>query len=77
MEGNLEMKDVKLIINKLMSFIVMDGKHFVNEEEKKSYVQSYLNLFAKIINEPEDDHKKASKAAVMEHIFKDIEKYVR
>lgn len=75
LKENLEINDVKLVINRLMSFIVLDGKHFVTEEEKASYVKSYLSLFVKIINEPVED-KKLTKAIVMEHIFKDISKYV-
>ena len=75
MEDDIEMKDVKLVISRLMSFIVIDGKHYVTEAEKASYVKSYLNLFVKMINEQEPD-KNASKAMVMEQIFKDISKYV-
>lgn len=75
MNDNLNMEDVKTVINKLMAFIVLDGKNFVSEEEKASYVKSYLNLFIKVINDPEEQ-KGNSKAAIMEHIFKDMDKYV-
>ncbi len=75
MDDNLNMKDVKKVINKLMAFIVLDGKSFVSEEEKASYVKSYLNLFIKVINEPEERISN-SKSAIMEHIFKDMKKYV-
>ena len=75
MVDDLDEKDVKLVINRLMTFIVLDGKHFVTEGEKASYVKSYLDLFIKIINEPVPD-KVARKAIVMEQIYKDITKYI-
>lgn len=75
MVDDLEEKDVKLVISRLMSFIVLDGKHFVTEAEKASYVKSYLNLFIKMINNPEPD-KNSKHTVVMEQIFKDITKYV-
>lgn len=75
MEENIEMKDIRLLISRLMSFIVLDGKHFVNETEKENYVKSYLHLFVKMINDPVTDEN-AKKAVVIEQIFKDISKYI-
>jgi len=76
MYDNLSMEDVKTLINRLMEFIVLDGKNFVSEEDRESYVKSYLSLFVKIINEPVGDDNNSSKAIVLEHIFKDMTKYI-
>jgi len=76
MYDNLSMEDVKILINRLMSFIVLDGKKFVSEKDKENYVKSYLSLFVKMINEPVGDEKNTSKAVVLEHIFKDMTKYI-
>lgn len=48
-------KDIKTIeltriIRSLMHFIVIEGKDFVNEKDKKAYIKSYLYTFTKSIN---------------------------
>jgi len=75
MEDNLDMKDVRIVINKLMAFIVLDGKKFVNEKEKADYVKSYLNLFIKVIHNPNEEVNN-HKSAIMDSIFKDMKKYI-
>lgn len=48
-------KDIKTIeltriIRSLMHFIVIEGKKFVSEDEKKAYIKSYLYTLSKSIN---------------------------
>lgn len=48
-------KDIKTIeltriIRSLMHFIVIEGKDFVSEKDKKAYIKSYLYTFTKSIN---------------------------
>ena len=74
MYENIELSDVKTIINKLMIFIVLEGKSFVNEKDKARYVESYLSLLVNVINEPTNEGS-SSKAMLMEHILKDISNY--
>lgn len=74
--SELNHTDYKLIVNKLVSFIVLEGKSFVSEEEKIEYVKSYLKLFVKIINQPLEDNKESEKSLLMENILKDLSNYL-
>lgn len=79
MVSDLNDSDYKLIVNRLVSFIVLEGKTFVDENEKVEYVKSYLKLFVKIINQPsevEEEDSTESKSLLVEHIFKDMSKFV-
>ena len=76
--GDLSDSDYKLIVNRLVSFIVLEGKTFVDENEKVEYVKSYLKLFVKIINQPNEESGEdstESKSILVEHIFKDLAKF--
>ena len=76
MYNNLTLDDIKTLINKLMAFIVLDGKKFVNEKDKELYVKSYINLFVNMINEPETKNNSSAKSLIMEQIFSDLIKYI-
>ena len=75
MYDNLELSDVRSIIDKLMLFIVLDGKSFVDENDKKKYVHQYLNLLVNIVNDPVK-LPSSSKSIIMEYIIKDISEYI-
>jgi len=76
MYNNLTLDDIKTLINKLMAFIVLDGKKFVDEKDKELYVKSYINLFVNMINEPETKNNSSAKSLIMEQIFSDLIKYI-
>ncbi len=50
LQKDLNTIELTRIIRSLMHFIVIDGKNFVNETEKKAYIKSYLYTFTKSIN---------------------------
>ncbi|MFC5045117.1 hypothetical protein ACFSTE_16385 [Aquimarina hainanensis] len=69
----LEITDLKEIIRKLISFIVVDGKKYISDDaQKRAYVLGYLHLLAKVINfiEEEDEF------TAVENIADDISTYI-
>ncbi|WP_459211698.1 hypothetical protein [Aquimarina rhabdastrellae] len=68
MNNQLELTDLKKIIQDLISFIVIDGKTYVDDRYQKEYITSYIRLFIKAFN-PENT---AINAAYTEEISKDI-----
>lgn len=70
---DLSDSDIRCIINKLVNFIVVEGKEFVPDEKKDEYVSSYLYLLIKTIHFTD----KEEYASLVETISKDINKHVQ
>ncbi len=68
MSNQLDISDLKKIIQDLISFIVIDGKEFVNKQQQKEYISCYLRLFIKTFN-PENSQINSH---YTEEISKDI-----
>ncbi len=73
MEGNLENSDVRLIIRNLITFIVVEGKHYVSDHQKKAYVSGYIHLLAKTIHLINEENEQT----LIEDIANDITKYLK
>ncbi len=75
MKDRINISDLRQIIRNLITFIVIDGKKHVQEDEKQDYVVSYIQLLAEIINDLKIEDKE--QAAFIEDIANDISKYIR
>lgn len=73
MEEELNISDLRQIIRNLITFIVVDGKEFVNDKKKCDYVVSYVHLLARIINKVDGDEQES----LVEDIASDISKYLK
>lgn len=73
MEEELNISDLKKIIQTLVAFIAIDGKEFVNDTEKPQYVSSYVLLLIKIINQLDNKEQ----VSLVENISHDIAKYIK
>ncbi len=72
MEEELDISDARQIIRNLITFIVVEGKEYVNDNKKREYVASYVLLLAKIINQTD----KTDQTSFIENISDDISKYI-
>ncbi len=72
MKDNLNVSDVQLMIRNLITFIVVEGKEFVDEEHKKEYVSRYLMVLIKTINLIDDQEE----VSLIEDIANDISNYL-
>lgn len=72
-QHKVEISDLKRIIHSLMNFIVIEGKEFVNEEQKQQYVESYLYLLIKTINTINEEKDEI----LVKNISDDISSYIK
>ncbi len=72
MKDNLDISDVRLIIRNLITFIVIEGKEYVSDANKRAYVSGYVHTLIRTINLI-DEHKEFS---ITEDIVEDISKYL-
>ncbi len=73
MRDDLDSSDVKQIIHNLITFIVVEGKEYVNDNRKREYVAGYLLVLIKIINSIEDEEE----FSIVEKIANDISHYIK
>ena len=73
MEEELNISDLRKIIHNLITFIVVEGKEYVNDGKKCDYVLSYVLLLARIINRVDGDEQES----LVEDIANDISKYIK
>ncbi len=76
MENEVNISDLRQIIRNLITFIVIEGKEYVQEQKKQDYVASYLHMLAKVIHENHIEDKE-EQAAFIEDIANDIARYIR
>jgi uncharacterized protein (UPF0305 family) len=72
MKKELEISEIRLIIRNLIAFIVVEGKEYVSDKQKKAYVSGYIQLLVKTIHLI-DNHKELS---IIEDIIEDISTYL-
>ena len=72
MEDTLDISEVRLIIRNLITFIVIEGKEYVNDEQKQAYISGYLLVLVKTINLIDEKER----VSVVETIAKDISEYL-
>ncbi|TPN85972.1 hypothetical protein [Aquimarina algicola] len=72
MDKDLDITDIKLIIRNLITFIIIEGKEYVNDSKKKEYVLGYMKLLINTMNLVEEDHKES----LLKDIAEDITTYV-
>ncbi len=72
MKNNLDTSEIKLIIRNLITFIVVEGKEYVGDKQKKAYVAGYIQLLVKTIHLIDEDVE----SSVVENIANDISKYL-
>ena len=73
MEEDLSISDLRKIIRNLITFIVVEGKEYVNDTKKSDYVLSYVHLLARTINKVDVDEQES----LVEDIANDISKYIK
>ncbi len=73
MKDNLDIQDLKLIIRNLITFIVVEGKEYVNENQKREYVSKYVHLLVKTINLIDETEE----FSIVEDIADDITRYLK
>lgn len=73
MKEEVNIADLKVIIQTLIKFIVVDGKSFVTEAKKEEYVASYVHLLVKMINQAEEEKNHS----IVEKIASDIANYIK
>ncbi|MBQ4818546.1 hypothetical protein [Aquimarina sp. MMG016] len=73
MKEGLDVSDIKLIIHNLVTFIVTEGKDYVDDSKKRDYVLAYIQVLYKTINSIDEEEK----ISIIEHIVDDISKYLR
>jgi len=54
LDENINKVELVKIIRSLISFIVIDGKDFVKEEQKEAYIKKYLYKLSKSMNGAND-----------------------
>ncbi|WP_148639278.1 hypothetical protein [Aquimarina longa] len=72
MKKDVDISDVKLIIRNLISFIVVEGKEYVSDQQKKAYVSGYVQLLIKTIHLVDDKDD----TSLIEDIADDISTYL-
>jgi len=70
MQNELSKQEIKKIINALLKFIVLDGKAYINEENRKLYNLHYLQILTQITNNEIPVNEKDY--LIIENILKDI-----
>ncbi|MBW1294417.1 hypothetical protein [Aquimarina litoralis] len=73
MSEELNISDLRQVIRNLITFIVIEGKEYVNDDDKCEYVKSYVLLLAKIINQVEEKEQ----ASLIQSISDDITNYMK
>ncbi|MEW7290811.1 hypothetical protein [Aquimarina sp. 2304DJ70-9] len=73
MNDNLNISDIRLIIRNLITFIVVEGKGYVNDAQKRDYVSEYLLVLVKTINLIDEQEE----YSVVEDIANDISNYLK
>ncbi|MFD2564165.1 hypothetical protein [Aquimarina rubra] len=73
MKEELSVSDLRQIIRNLITFIVVEGKEYVNDTKKREYVASYVHLLAKIINQVDQNEQNS----LVENISDDISNYMK
>ncbi|WP_299431986.1 hypothetical protein [uncultured Aquimarina sp.] len=73
MKEELDISDLRQIIQNLITFIVVEGKEYVNDGKKREYVVSYVLLLAKILNQVDQEER----ASLIENISDDITNYMK
>lgn len=72
MKDNLDISDIRLIIRNLITFIVVEGKEYVSDDNKRAYVSSYVSVLIKAIHLIEEDHD----VSIIEDIAEDLAMYI-
>ncbi|MGY3791409.1 hypothetical protein [uncultured Aquimarina sp.] len=72
-QEELSISDLRKVIRNLITFIVVDGKEYVNDSDKIDYVKSYVMLLAKIINQVDQEEH----TSLIENISDDIANYIK
>lgn len=70
MQNELSKQEIKKIINALLKFIVLDGKAYINEENRELYNLHYLQILTQITNNEIPVNEKDY--LIIENILKDI-----
>ncbi|WP_298541615.1 hypothetical protein [uncultured Aquimarina sp.] len=73
MKEELNISDLRQVIRNLITFIVVDGKEYVNDDKKREYVASYVLLLVKIVNQLDSEEQ----ASLIENISEDISNYMK
>lgn len=73
MSENLENSEIRLIIRNLISFIAVEGKEYVQDSKKSSYVGAYIHMLVKMMNLIDEGKDQA----LVEHIAEDIAKHLK
>lgn len=73
MKEELNISDLRRIIRNLITFIVVEGKTYVKDKNKREYVESYVLLLAKIINQLDQEEQ----TTLIENISDDIANYMK
>lgn len=72
-QEDLNISDLRKVIRNLITFIVVDGKEYVNDSDKKDYVKSYVMLLAKTINQVDQEEH----TSLIKNISDDIANYIK
>ena len=72
MDNNVELADLKSIIHELISFIVVEGKQYVDKDQQDAYVKHYVQCIAQAIHEAPLKKKNLKILDIMQFIAKDI-----
>ncbi|GAA0717543.1 hypothetical protein GCM10009430_14600 [Aquimarina litoralis] len=72
-QEELSISDLRKVIRNLITFIVVDGKEYVNDSNKIDYVKSYVMLLAKIINQVDQEEH----TSLIKNISDDIANYIK
>ncbi|AXT51291.1 hypothetical protein D1818_10785 [Aquimarina sp. BL5] len=73
MKEELNISDLRQVIRNLITFIVVDGKEYVDDDKKREYVSSYVLLLVKIVNQLDSEEQ----ASLIENISEDISNYMK
>ncbi|WP_103865843.1 hypothetical protein [Aquimarina sp. I32.4] len=73
MKKELDISEVKLIIRNLVTFIVVEGKQYVSDNQKKAYVSGYVQLLIKTIHLIDEQEE----ISIVEDIAEDISTYLK
>ncbi|WP_108869655.1 hypothetical protein [Aquimarina aquimarini] len=73
MKKELDISEVKLIIRNLVTFIVVEGKQYVSDSQKKAYVSGYVQLLIKTIHLIDEQEE----ISIVEDIAEDISTYLK
>ncbi len=69
----LEVADLVVLIRNLIRFIVVEGKEFVNDEDKEAYINQYMNVLISNINLTQ----KTKEIPIMDAILEDVFLYMK